>query len=294
MRSGMTSAREVRSRADLRRFIKYPFTKYRKDPHWVRPLLISERINLGLKKNPFYEHARVELFLAERNGEVAGRVAGIDDDNRNRTHNDNLVFFGFFEAKDAKAPQALFERVDNWARGLGRSVVRGPANPSLNHSASLQVDAFDTDPYDMRPYNSPEYPQYVEAAGYRKAKDLYAWLFERDQAMGERARRLVERVRRRHDPVIRFLDMKRFDEELALAKKIYSQAWQTNWGFVRYTDAEFATTWSTSSSPSSTLTSSPLSSWMGGWPAWPYSCPTPTRFSSACRASCCLSESSIS
>src|SRR5919199_946092 len=239
MRSGMTSVREVSSRADLRRFIKYPFAKYRKDLHWVPPLLISERANLDPKKNPFYEHARVELFLAERDGEVVGRVAGIDDDNHNRTHGDNLVFFGFFEAKDAEAAQALFERVEGWARGLGRAAVRGPANPSLNHSAGLQVDAFDTDPYVMMPYNPPEYPRYVEAAGYRKVKDLYAWLFEGDQALGERAARLVERVRRRHDPVIRFLDMKRFDEELELAKKIYNHAWEKNWGFVRYTDAEF-------------------------------------------------------
>src|SRR5947209_11160847 len=124
MRSGMTSVREVRSRADLRRFIKYPFAKYRNDPHWVPPLLISEQANLDPKKNLFYEHARVELFLAERNGEVVGRIAAIDDDNHNRTHDDNLIFFGFFEAKDAGAAQALFERVDDWARGLGRSAVR--------------------------------------------------------------------------------------------------------------------------------------------------------------------------
>src|SRR5215212_2609237 len=230
--------RAVESRADLKRFITYPFERYRDDPHWVPPLLFAERQKFDPKKNPFYEHARVELFLAERNGEVVGRLAAIDDDNHNRTYDDNLVFFGFFEAKDAEAAQALFRRVDDWARGLGRSAVRGPANPSLNHSAGLQVDAFDTDPYVMMPYNPPEYPRYVEAAGYRKAKDLYAWLFERDQAMGERAARLVERVRRRHDPVIRFLDMKRFDEELALAKKIYNHAWAKNWGFVRYTDAE--------------------------------------------------------
>ena len=239
MRSGMTGVREVRSRADLRRFIKYPFAKYCEDPHWVPPLLISERANFDPKKNPFYEHARIELFLAERNGETVGRVAAIDDDNHNRTHGDNLAFFGFLEAKDAEAALALFERVEDWARGLGRAAVRGPANPSLNHSAGLQVDAFDTDPYVMMPYNPPEYPRYVEAAGYHKIKDLYAWLFEWDWAVGERARRLAERVRRRHNSVIRFLDMRRFDEELALAKKIYNRAWEKNWGFVRYTDAEF-------------------------------------------------------
>jgi GNAT superfamily N-acetyltransferase len=89
------------------------------------------------------------------------------------------------------------------------------------------------------PYNPPEYPRYVEAAGYGKAKDLYAWLFERDQALGEKIGRLAKRVRARYNPVVRPVDMKRFDKELALVKRLYNEAWEQNWGFVRYTEAEF-------------------------------------------------------
>jgi GNAT superfamily N-acetyltransferase len=231
--------RAVESRADLKRFIKYPFEKYRDDPHWVPPLLIAERQKFDPKKNPFYEHARVELFLACRDGEVVGRVAAIDDDNHNRIHDDDLIFFGFFEANDQTAAEALLSRVEEWGRRLGRSAVRGPVNPSMNDGAGFQINAFDTDPYVMMPYNPPGYPRYVEDAGYRKAKDLYAWLFERDQALGEKIGRLAKRVRARYDPVVRPVDMKRYDEELALVKKLYNEAWEENWGFVRYTEAEF-------------------------------------------------------
>jgi GNAT superfamily N-acetyltransferase len=231
--------RAVESRADLKRFIKYPFVKYRDDPHWVPPLLIAERQKFDPKKNPFYEHARVELFLACRGGEVVGRVAAIDDDNHNRIHDDDLIFFGFFEANDQTAAEALLSRVEEWGRRLGRSAVRGPVNPSMNDGAGFQINAFDTDPYVMMPYNPPGYPRYVEDAGYRKAKDLYAWLFERDQALGEKIGRLAKRVRARYDPVVRPVDMKRYDEELALVKKLYNEAWEENWGFVRYTEAEF-------------------------------------------------------
>ena len=191
------------------------------------------------KKNPFYEHARVDFFLAERDGEVVGRVAAIDDDNHNRTHGDNLIFFGFFEAHDQTAAEALLSRVEDWGRQLGRSTVRGPANPSMNDGAGFQINAFATDPYVMMPYNPPEYPRYVEAAGYGKAKDLYAYLFERDQALGEKIRRLAKRVRERYNPVVRPVAMKRFDEELAIVKRLYNEAWEQNWGFVRYTEAEF-------------------------------------------------------
>ena len=234
-----TGVRPVGSRADLRRFIGYPFARYRDDPHWVPPPLVAEREQFDPEKNPFYEHARVDLFLAYRAGEVVGRVAAIDDDNHNRTHCENLAFFGFFEAKDEEAAKVLLARVEEWGRRLGRSALRGPAKPSLNHSAGFQVDAFGSDPYIMMPYNPPEYPRYAEQTGYRKAKDLYAWLFEREWEV-KKIGRLAERVRKRHDNlVIRPLDMKRWDAELGRFRDLYNRSWERNWGFVRYTDAEF-------------------------------------------------------
>jgi GNAT superfamily N-acetyltransferase len=224
---------------ERRRFIRYPFARYSNDPNWVPPLLVAEREQFD-RKNPFFEHARVELFLAYRAGEVVGRVAAIDDHRHNDTHHDNLAFFGFFEAADEDAARALFARVEGWALALGRRAVRGPVNPSLNHSAGLLIDAFDSDPFVMMPYNPPEYPRYVESAGYAKVKDLYAWLFERGEDI-TRLGRLAARVRKRHANLeIRPVDMRRWDEELERFKHLYNRSWERNWGFVRYTDAEFA------------------------------------------------------
>ena len=236
---GATKVRAAALSADLRRFIRYPYSRYRDDPHWVPPLLMVEKEQFDPRKNPFYEHARVNLYLAEREGEVVGRVAAIDDDNHNETHGDNLLFFGFFEARDEEAAAALLDRVEGRARELGREAVRGPVNPSMNHSAGLLVDAFDSDPYVMMPYNPPEYPRYLEDAGYSKAKDLYAWIFDSRWEI-KKIGRLAQRVRRRHEELeIRPVDMRRWDEELARVKDLYNRAWERNWGFVRYTEAEF-------------------------------------------------------
>jgi GNAT superfamily N-acetyltransferase len=232
-------AHRVANRRDLKRFIEYPFRRYRDDPHWVPPLLISEWEKFTVGKNPYFEHARMQLFLALRRGEVVGRIAAIDDDHHNATHHDDLAFFGFFEAADEPAARALLLAVEAWARDLGRGGVRGPLNPSMNDGPGLQIDAFGTDPFVMMPYNPPSYPDYIEAAGYRKVKDVYAWTFEREDALGERLLRLVDRVERRVKPVIRPMDPRRFDQELSILKRVYGEAWEQNWGFVRYTDAEF-------------------------------------------------------
>ena len=117
--------------------------------------------------------------------------------------------------------------------------MRGPANPSMNDGAGFQIDAFDTDPFIMMPYNPPEYPHYVEAAGYQKIKDLYAWLAWASDGLSEKIERVAQRARKRYNPVVRPADMKRFKEEVNILKRIYNEAWERNWGFVRYTEAEF-------------------------------------------------------
>ncbi len=237
---GGVQIRAVGSRSDLKRFIDYPYQKYKNDPHWVPPLRMSEWERFNPKKNPFYAHARMDLFLAERNGEMVGRVAAIDDDLHNKTHGDNLAFFGFFEAADEGAAGALLAHVEAWAGKLGRSALRGPMNPSLNDSAGFQIDAFDTDPYLMMTGNPPEYPRYVERAGFAKVKDLYAWMFDHYKSDFERLHRLAERVRKRYHPTVRTPDIKNhFEDELGIVKHFYNEVWEHNWGFVKYTDAEF-------------------------------------------------------
>ena len=182
----------------------------------------------------------MDLFLAERDGEVVGRVAAIDDDLHNETHGDNLAFFGFLEAADEAAAGALLDHVEGWAKKLGRSTLRGPANPSMNDGAGFQIDAFDTDPYVMMPSNPPEYPGYVERAGFSKVKDLYAWMFDYHKSDFARLHRLAERVRKRYHPVVRIPNLKRhFEAELGVVKHFYNEVWENNWGFVKYTEAEF-------------------------------------------------------
>lgn len=231
--------REVATRRELVRFVDLPYRKYAHDPTFVPQIRIGEFDKVNPKKNPFYEHARVTLYLAWRGDKVVGRIACIDNDNHNTTHHENLAFFGYFEADDEITAHALFETVEAEARALGRDAVRGPANPSMDDGAGFQVDAFDTKPYVMMPQNPPEYPGFAEANGYVKAKDLYAWMVDIGKGSPERIHRIAERVRQRHALTVRAADLKNFDHELALLKHIYGVAWEKNWGQVRYTDAEF-------------------------------------------------------
>jgi hypothetical protein len=232
------SVRSVASRREFRRFIDYAYDRNAGDPHWVSPLRIAEHERLTPKKNPFFEHADVDLLLAWRGDRLVGRIAAIDDRLHNATHHDNLAMFGFFEAEDADAARALLGAVEAWARSRGRARVRGPINPSLNESAGLLIDGFDTDPMLMMPHNPPEYAAFIESAGYGKAKDLFAWLYQIAEIPPVYVK-LADRLRAKHKITVRPLKMSEFTQEVERLRVIYCAAWERNWGFVPPTDAEF-------------------------------------------------------
>ena len=110
----------------------------------------------------------------------------------------------------------------------------------MNDGSGFQLGAYDTDPYLMMPSNPPDYPRYAEAAGYRKAKDLYAWFFDHHKSDFARLHRLAERSRKRYPLTVRTPDLKRhYEAELGVLKHFYNEVWENNWGFVKYTEAEF-------------------------------------------------------
>ncbi|MEX2502730.1 MAG: hypothetical protein WD336_10155 [Trueperaceae bacterium] len=232
--------RPVQSRRDLGSFVDLPVRLHRGTPGFVAPLRMTELETLDPNRNPFFRHARVETFLAERDGRPVGRVAVIDDDLHNERHGDDLAFFGFFDAADAEAAGALLATAEDRARALGRSLLRGPANPSMNDSAGLQIDAFERPPFVMMPWNPPSYRPWIEAHGFAKIKDLHAWTADEANGIPERFGRLAARASQRSGAVVRELRTDRWDEELATVQRIYTEAWEQNWGQVSYTDAEFA------------------------------------------------------
>jgi len=235
----MIEIRTVEGRDGVRQFVDYAYERNAADPLWIPPLRLSERERLTPAKNPFLANADMQLLLALRDGRVAGRIAAIDDRLHNQTHGDNIAMFGFIEAEDAGITRTLLRAVEDWARARGRAAVRGPLNPSLNESAGLLIDGFDTPPMVLMPHNPREYAAYIESAGYAKVKDLYAWLWDPRADPPPIFPKLTARVRKRYKLTTRSLDVSRFASEAERLRELYCSAWERNWGFVPPTPDEF-------------------------------------------------------
>ena len=230
--------RHARGRCWRERFIAFPYALHRRDPGWAPPLRRDVRTLLSAEKNPFFAHAEAEHFLAERAGEVVGRITAIHNRAHNEFHQDRVGFFGFFESIDDPAVSgALFDRAAEWLAGRGLDVMRGPASFSTNDEAGLLVDGFDTPAALMMPHNPRYYVSLVEGAGFRTAKNLLAYQRTFDEPP-ERLHAAALRLEKRGGITVRSLDMARFAQEVELVKRLYNQAWKRNWGFVPMSDAE--------------------------------------------------------
>jgi GNAT superfamily N-acetyltransferase len=209
---------------------------------WVAPLRMDVKKLLDRENNPFFQHGKAEYYLAEREGEVVGRIAAIRNDAHGQAWPDekHVGFFGFFECiDDQSVADAMFAVAADWLRAEGLTVMRGPASFSTNDECGLLVDGFDTPPAIMNPHNPRYYQPLVERAGFEKVMDLLCYEGGGDESpppprIMEAARKLGERYK----ITLRHLDMSRFEEEVELVKQVYNSAWEKNWGFIPMTDAE--------------------------------------------------------
>ena len=227
----------------VRRFLKLPRSLYAGDPNWVPEFLLERMDFHNPKKQPIRRPMDITYFLALRDGKPVGRITAHSYPAHNATHEDRVGFFGFFECiDDPEVAAALFDAAAARLRELGFDTMRGPCDFSTNEEVGSLVWADREEPPAVMMKYNPHYHQALyEAAGFEKAKDLWAYSIETDKWPNEKIQRVAELARRRGATLRKIrLAKKTWKEELAILNTLYRQAWQKNWGFVPLNDEEFA------------------------------------------------------
>ncbi len=233
------TVRPVSDKAGIRAFLDVPFPLYRNDPNWVAPLYLERLDHLNPKKNPYFRHADVQLFVAYRDGKPVGRISAQHDRLRLEHHKDNTGQFGFFESvDDVNVARALLDTAGGWLKARGLSRVQGPFNFSINDELGLLVRGFEHKPNMMMGHALPYYQGLMEANGLRKAKDLIAYYVDDLGPLPPLLMRVTKRALATGDIVIRPLDKKQIKRDIGIVMDIFNDAWSHNWGFVPFTSAE--------------------------------------------------------
>ena len=239
--------RPVSTQADKQAFVDLPFRLYADDPNWVPPLKSDVMATITPGKNPWFEHGEAQLFLAERNGHIVGRISA---------HLDYLALaqpseqgmgpgvgnWGFFEAEDAEVAKILIETAEAWLRDKKMVRALGPLSLSIWEEPGLLVQGHDHPPTVLMGHHNLAYGAWIQSAGYAGVKDLYTYHIPLDVPLTPLVQRIVASGERNERIVIRKVNKANFDAEAAIILSILNDAWSGNWGFVPITDAEVAHT----------------------------------------------------
>jgi GNAT superfamily N-acetyltransferase len=238
------SIRPVRTRRELRRFVKVPFSLHRDSPQWVPPLIFDRMQFLDRGKNPWFEHGEAEYFIAERDGEPVGRITAQVDERWDEYQGGSDAMFGFFEtAEDPEVAAALLAAATGWARERGRSRLLGPMDFTTNDEVGVLIEGHDLRPYILENWHPPYYQGLIEGQGFGKAMDLLMWELELGSLKeGERfdpsIHAAAEKALREEGVTIRNMRKREMANEVGRFTEVYNDAWGDNWGFVPPTDAE--------------------------------------------------------
>ena len=232
--------RPVASRKDLTAFVDLVWEVYRDDPAWVPPLKSEVHGLLDPKTNPWFGHARAQLWLAERGGKAVGRISAQVDELVLEHMGIGTGQWGMFEALESEAAAALIATAEDWLRAQGMTRTLGPFSLSVWDEPGLEIEGNNEPPTVMMGHHQPVYAAWVEAAGYTKAKDLVTYALDIRDWSDPKIDRLIASGERNDRIRIRKVDKSRFAEEAAIILNLLNDAWSDNWGFVPLTEAEIA------------------------------------------------------
>ncbi len=235
----------VTSKAQRRAFIDLAYRLNGADPHWVPPLRDEAAALIDPAKNPWFGHGRAQLFLAQQDGRVVGRISAHIDDlalaqPAEQGFGPGTGFWGLFEAEDAAITGALLDAAAQWLRAEGMTRMLGPVSLAMWDEPGLLISGHDHAPSVMMGHNSAAYQGWIEALGHTGVQDLVNYRLTINGGFPELTNRIVAMGEKSGRIRIRHVDKSRFEEEARLIIGILNDAWSDNWGFTPWTEAEIA------------------------------------------------------
>jgi GNAT superfamily N-acetyltransferase len=233
--------RPVASKRELKAFMRLPWRLYRNEPQWVPPLLMELRKRLDRERNPFFEHAEAEYFLAWRDGRPVGRITAQVDRNLNEFQGNDWGLFGFFECEDdPEAAAALLDAAAGWLRQRGRDRMVGPMDFTTNDECGLLVEGHDRPPIIFTPWQHPYYQGLLEGAGLTKAMDTFMWelYVDKRERVHPAIWDMAAKVQSEHGITVRPMRKRDLEAEVGRFLEVYNAAWERNWGFVPLSEEE--------------------------------------------------------
>ncbi|WP_127019068.1 GTP cyclohydrolase [Flagellimonas beolgyonensis] len=193
----MVTVKQVQSKSDLKDFVKFPFSLYKGSPYWVPPIIKDEMESFDKSKNPVFENAEAEFFLAYKDNKIVGRIAAIINWLEVNDQGLKKMRFGWFDfVDDLEVSKALLDKV--WEIGVANQLnyMEGPVGFSNLDKVGVLIEGFDHIGTMITWYNHPYYQKHYEHHGLVKEKEYLENKFpaaNADPKLFEKANELIKK-----------------------------------------------------------------------------------------------------
>lgn len=229
--------REVLTKKELKKFVMFPLKLYQGNKYYIPQLIKEEMSLLSKDKNPAYEFCEVKLWLAYRNEQIVGRIAGIINHNFNEKWQKQSCRFGWIDfIDDDDVSKALLDTVETWAKTKSMHEVQGPLGFSDLDPEGMLIEGFEELSNIATIYNYPYYPMHLNKLGYNKDADWVEYEIRVPEKIPEKIDRIAKIVLKKHNlrvlPAVKIKEIKHYAIDIF---ELLNLAYQDLYGFVPLT-----------------------------------------------------------
>lgn len=175
----LPTIREVLTPQDRALFVDFPYRLYKGNPYWIPPIKKAEAATFDPLRNPGFKVCKVKLWIVEKEGRVAGRIAALINEQETLSRGEVIARFGWIEFEDDPAvSRLLLETACEWGKAEGAKWIKGPVGFTNLDAAGITVEGFDELGTIFGPYNHPYYGPHLDQLGFEKLDDFLENIIE--------------------------------------------------------------------------------------------------------------------
>ena len=231
---------EIKTRKEIKKFVKFPLELYKDNKYFVPPLMMEEINTFIPEKNPAFEYCRAKYWLAMKEGKIAGRIAGIINDKSNEKWKNKHARFGWIDfINDEEVSSGLIKAVEDWAKSEGMTAIHGPLGFTDLDYEGMLVEGFEELGTLATIYNYPYYPVHLEKYGDKKDTDWVEFEIKVPEKIPEIADKISRLVQDRKK--VRVFEAKKAKDMLPYAHglfKVLNEAFSGLYGFVELSEKQ--------------------------------------------------------
>lgn len=168
----MIEIKEMKTKKELKQFIKFQFQLYKNEPNWVPPIINDELASMQPETNPVFKNATAQFFIAYKSGKAVGRIAAIINHVEIEEQQRLKMRFGWFDViDDIDVTKALLGTVEEIGNANNLAYTEGPVGFSNMEKAGILIEGFEYMNTMVTWYNFPYYQIHFEKLGYTKAAE---------------------------------------------------------------------------------------------------------------------------